>query len=122
VTQRSNRREPTFFEDSDYELYLDLLAAAARRATDWRWSSARDLSDAADDGVVSTAPVLGRVGDFTAFLDEAFDEAFAYAALRKAESIGRPVGSPEWLEDMETRTGLSLKPKKRGPKPYLTVK
>jgi putative transposase len=121
VTQRGNRRERTFFEDGDYELCLDLLADTARRAR-WRWTSARALCDAANDGVVSIAPVLERVGDFTAFLDEAFDEAFAYAALRKAESIGRPVGSPEWLEDMETRTGLSLKPKKRGPKQYLTVK
>ena len=203
ITQRGNRRERTFFEDADYDLYLDLLADAAQRAqtqiwsyclmpnhvhivavpgdedglrrtfgdlhrrytgyinarirttgnlwqsrfssvamdeahlvcafryvalnpvrarlvqraVDWRWSSARALCEASDDGVVSVAPALERVGDFTAFLDEAFDEAFTYAALRKAESIGRPVGSPEWLEDMEARTGLTLKPKKRGPKP-----
>ena len=32
VTQRGNRREQTFFEDGDYELYLDLLADAAGRA------------------------------------------------------------------------------------------
>jgi putative transposase len=32
VTQRGNRRERTFFEDGDYELYLDLLADAARAA------------------------------------------------------------------------------------------
>jgi putative transposase len=31
ITQRGNRREPTFFEDGDYELYLDLLADAAGR-------------------------------------------------------------------------------------------
>jgi putative transposase len=88
-----------------------------KRATDWKWSSTLALCDAVDDGVVTVAPALERVGDFTAFLDEAFDEAFTYAALRKAESIGRPVGSPQWLEDMEARTGLILKPKKRGPKP-----
>lgn len=202
VTQRGNRRERTFFEDGDYQLYLDLLADAAQRAhteiwsyclmpnhvhvilvphdedglrrtfgdlhrrytgyinarmrttghlwqgrfgsvamdeahlvaafryvalnpvrarlvkqaPDWKWSSTLALCEAADDGVVTVAPALERVGDFTAFLDEAFDEAFTYAALRKAESIGRPVGSPQWLEDMEARTGLTLKPKKRGPK------
>jgi putative transposase len=60
--------------------------------------------------------VLERVGDFTAFLDEAFDEAFTYAALRNAENIGRPIGSPQWLEDMEAKTGIALKPKKRGPR------
>lgn len=32
VTQRGNRRQPTFFEDGDYALYRDLLGQAARRA------------------------------------------------------------------------------------------
>ena len=32
VTQRGNRRERTFFEDGDYQLYLDLLTEAARAA------------------------------------------------------------------------------------------
>ena len=31
VTQRGNRRQPTFFEDGDYALYRDLLADAAQR-------------------------------------------------------------------------------------------
>ncbi|HET7709723.1 MAG TPA: transposase, partial [Sphingomicrobium sp.] len=31
VTQRGNRRQPTFFEDDDYAVYRDLLADAARR-------------------------------------------------------------------------------------------
>ncbi|MCL2636431.1 MAG: hypothetical protein FWD50_07400 [Betaproteobacteria bacterium] len=56
------------------------------------------------------------IGNFTVFLDDVFDEAFTYAALRKAETIGRPVGSPQWLEDMERKTGLPLTPKKRWPK------
>ena len=32
VTQRGNRREPIFFEDGDYALYRDLVAAAAKKA------------------------------------------------------------------------------------------
>jgi len=60
---------------------------------------------------------LERVGNFAAFLGGAFDEAMTYAALRKAESVGRPVGSKEWLADMEAQTGLVLAPAKRGPKP-----
>jgi putative transposase len=31
VTQRGNRRARTFFEDGDYQLYLDLLADAVVR-------------------------------------------------------------------------------------------
>ena len=202
VTQRGNRRERTFFEDGDYELYLDLLADGAararteiwsyclmpnhvhivlvpqdedglrrtfgdlhrrytgyvnarmrttghlwqgrfgslamdethlhaafryvalnpvrarlvKRAKDWRWSSTRALCSGTDDRVVRVAAVLDRVGDFTAFLGEPFDEASAYAALRRAESIGRPIGSAEWLANLETKTGRNLMPRKPGPK------
>ena len=38
VTQRGNGRQPTFFENGDYALYLDLLAAAAERAHVQIWS------------------------------------------------------------------------------------
>lgn len=44
VTQRGNRRERTFFEDGDYALYLDLLAAAAERAQVEVWSYTRCLT------------------------------------------------------------------------------
>lgn len=92
-------------------------ARLVRRPKDWRWSSVRAHLAGEDDHVVTVAPTLERVGDFAAFLGEDFDEAMTYAALRKAESVGRPVGSPEWLADMEARTGLRLAPGKRGPKP-----
>ena len=201
VTQRGNGRQQTFFEEGDYALYLDLLAAAAERARcevwayclmpnhvhvvltpadesglsrtfgelhrrytgyinarrrttghlwqgrfgsvamdeehfvaalryvalnpvraqlveraeDWTWSSTRALIAGTDDHVVKTAPALERVGDFSVFLGQAFDQALAYAALRKAESVGRPVGSKDWLADMEAHTGLILAPGKRGP-------
>jgi putative transposase len=203
VTQRGNRRDRVFFEDGDYELYLDLLSEAAarsgvaiwgyclmpyhvhiiavprdedglsrtfrhvhrhytgyinarmrvtghlwqgrfssvamddthlasalryvalnpvrarlvERAEDWPWSSARAHIAGASDRHVDVAPALERVGDFSVFLGAAFDEAMTYAALRKAESVGRPVGSKQWLADMEARTGLILAPAKRGPKP-----
>ena len=90
-------------------------ARLVKRAEDWRWSSTRAFLDRADDHVVKVAPAIERVGDFATFLGEDFDEAPTYAALRKAESVGRPIGSPEWLTDMEARTGRSLAPKRRGP-------
>lgn len=62
------------------------------------------------------APALERVGNFAAFAGREFDEALTYAALRKAECVGRPVGSKKWLTDMKARTGLTLAPQKRGPK------
>lgn len=100
--------------------YVALNPVRARlvaRAEDWAWSSVRAHLSGADDRVAKVAPALERIGDFRAFLGDAFDEAFTYAALRHAETIGRPVGSPEWLEDMQQKTGLALIPGKRGPKP-----
>ncbi len=85
-------------------------------AGDWPWSSVSAHLAGKDDHVVTVAPALERVGDFGTFLAEDFDEALTYAALRKAESIGRPVGSAAWIEAIETRTGLQLAPLKRGRK------
>ncbi|HEX5259630.1 MAG TPA: transposase [Sphingomicrobium sp.] len=202
VTQRGNRRQPTFFEDGDYELYRDLLAQAARRAdaaiwsyclmpnhvhvivvpadedglrrtfadahrrytgfinarhrwtghlwqgrygavamdeqhlmaaaryvalnpvrarlveraADWPWSSARAHLAGEDDELVEVRPLLERYGDFTAFLSGGEDAQAAHA-LRNAETTGRPVGSAEWVGEIERRSGRVLSPRKRGPKP-----
>ena len=70
-----------------------------------------------DNHVVRVAPALDRIGNFKAFLDEDFDEAFTYTTLRKTETLGRPVGSKHWLEDMAAKTRYALLPGKRGPKP-----
>jgi putative transposase len=37
--------------------------------------------------------------------------------LRRAESIGRPLGEDSFLGKLEALTQLTLKPAKRGPKP-----
>lgn len=70
-----------------------IRARPVARAEDWPSSSVRAHFAGEDDRVVKVAPALDRIGDFRAFLREAFDEAFTYAALRHAETIGRPVGS-----------------------------
>ena len=87
------------------------------RAQDWAWSSTRALMTGKDDHVARVTAALERTGDFGSFLSEDCDEALAYAALRKAETLGRPVGSRQWLEAMEASTGKPLLPRKRGPKP-----
>ena len=100
--------------------YVTLNPVRARlveRAVDWPWSSARAHLSGKDDAVVKVAPVLERVGDFGSFLDEPFDQPAAYGALRRAETVGRPLGDADWLEQLERRTGRVLAPAKRGPKP-----
>jgi len=61
-----------------------------------------------------------RVGDFAAFLDEDINEDAAWLALRRAESIGRPIGDTDRMAALEARTGRTLVPGKRGPKKGLS--
>lgn len=109
--------EPHLHAAFRYVALNPVRARLVSRPEDWRWSSVRAHFQGRDDHVVRVAPALERIGDFRSFLGEEFDEAFTYAALRKAESIGRPVGSRAWLADMEARSGKPLLPQKRGPKP-----
>lgn len=92
-------------------------ARLVKRATDWRWSSVHaHLGRVDDDGVTARAPVLDRFPDFAGLLAAGEDEAMSQR-LRRAESIGRPVGDDRFLARIERRTGRTLKPGKRGPKP-----
>jgi putative transposase len=89
-------------------------AGLVTRAQDWPWSSASAHIAGVDDALAPFAPTEERVGDFALFLGAAFDEAMSYAALRKAESIGRPIGSTQWLADWEAKTGRTLAVGRRG--------
>lgn len=106
--------EAHFIAALRYVALNPVRAGLAMRAEDWVWSSTRALIAGKDDHVVTVAPALERVGDFATFLGEAFDEASTYAALRKAESVGRPIGSAAWLAEMEAHTGKTLAPGKPG--------
>jgi putative transposase len=99
--------------------YVALNPVRARlvdRAEQWPWSSVRAHVAGEDDDLVEVAPVLERYGDFAAFLGGEEDQQ-STRALRASEINGRPVGSAAWLAELETRSGRSLAPKKRGPKP-----
>jgi putative transposase len=79
--------------------YVALNPVRARlvaRAQDWRWSSARAHLAGRDDELVTVEPLLERcAGRFADLLDHEPEPATA-AALRAAETIGRPLGSPEF--------------------------
>jgi putative transposase len=99
--------------------YVSLNPVRARlvaHAKDWRWSSVAAHLAGQDDELVKVAPVLERYGSFTDFVDLASDEE-QWRRLRMSETSGRPLGSAEWLEALEERTGRVLKAQKRGPKP-----
>ncbi|SCB53286.1 hypothetical protein [Rhizobium lusitanum] len=45
----------------------------------------------------------------------------AFAALRRAESIGRPIGNTDFLDRLEHLTDATLKPAPRGRKAKVVV-
>jgi putative transposase len=92
-------------------------ARLAKRAVDWRWSSVHDqLSRKRGRRLTDTAPVRERYPDFAALIEAGEDEDLSMA-LRRAETVGRPLGDTAFLEALERQTGRILRPAKRGPKP-----
>jgi putative transposase len=106
--------------------YVSLNPVRARlvaRAQDWRWSSTRAHLIGKDDGVTVRAPIRERFPRFADLLATEADgeDSEAFARLRAAESIGRPLGDDRFLARVERMTKRSLKPHKRGPKPLAKV-
>jgi putative transposase len=99
--------------------YVSLNPVRARlvaRAQDWRWSSTRAHLDHKDDGLTESGPVRERFPRFADLLT-AEPDAEAFARLRAAESVGRPLGDDRFLTRIERATKRRLKPQRRGPKP-----
>ena len=97
--------------------YVALNPVRARlvsHAKKWEWSSVHaHLDPAKGDGLTDTAPVLERVGDFGALLRVGEDEALSLA-LRRAETVGRPLGDGAFMDWIEAQLGRDAKPGRRG--------
>jgi putative transposase len=92
-------------------------ARLVERPQDWPWSGVHALLDPArGDGLTDTAPVLARVPDIASLLDADEDQA-SITALRRAETIGRPIGNKDFLERIKLTLGRDPAPAKRGRKP-----
>jgi putative transposase len=88
-------------------------AGLVERADDWRWSSVRAHLAGTDDRLTTVAPVLERTGDFAAFLDLPRDEEH-YTTLRRAEAVGRALGSAAFLGGLEASLGRKVRQGKPG--------
>jgi putative transposase len=97
--------------------YVALNPVRARlvtRAPQWAWSSVHaHLNPAKGDGLTETAPVLERVGDFSALLRAGEDEAISMT-LRRAETIGRPLGDGAFMDWIKAQLGRDATPGRRG--------
>jgi REP-associated tyrosine transposase len=94
-------------------------AGLVEHAVDWAWSSAQAHLVGRDDGLVTVRPVLDRVSCFSDLLLEDRDESFA--ALRRAESTGRPVGTAEFVTGLERVLGRRIARRAPGPRPAASV-
>jgi putative transposase len=96
--------------------YIELnpvRAALVKKAEDWRWSSARaHLSGLADVLVKNTKP-LRDAGQWASLLKLGTGDA---DLIRRHERTGRPLGSPSFLDKLETTLERKLKPQKPGRK------
>ncbi len=94
---------------------LTYVGREGDQATDWRWSNVHaQLGLVGDDHVTDTGPVDARYPDFAALIAAHEDEVMS-DALRRAESIGRPLGDAAFLDRLEHLTGRSLRPAQRCP-------
>jgi putative transposase len=65
---------------------------------------------------VLTRPLLDRIDNFAAFLAEA-EQPEASAALRAAETTGRPLGNEAFIKGLERILGRKLARGRPGPAP-----
>ena len=79
---------------------------------DWPFSSVRAHLAGVSDGLIEAAPILERFPDFRSLIEapERFKE---FDPLRRAETSGRPLGTKEWIKQLEDSTGRSLAMKRR---------
>ena len=88
----------------------------AATAGAWPWSSTPAHLRREDDGLVTVRPLLDRVESFAEFLQMPADTE-RVAALRKGQTIGRPLMGDQELGKLEKRLGRALRPGKRGRPP-----
>jgi putative transposase len=91
-------------------------AKLVANAEDWPWSSVGAHLAGRDDGLVEVAPLLHRCGGRFADLIAEEPDPARVAALRTAETIGRPLGAAAFLDRLAALTGRDPRPGKRGRK------
>ena len=105
-------------------IYVALNPVRARlvsKAEDWPWSSVRAHLTGQDDELVRVQPVLDRIADFAGLVRTDADDP-VFAALRAAEQTGRPLGTSDFIADLEKRLGRPIARRAPGRKPILRTR
>lgn len=93
-----------------------VAAGMKRTARAYKWSSAKAHIDGVDDALVSVAPLLERVENWSAFLSGK-DDPDAAKLIEAHSSTGRPLGDKAFIKTLEAKLSRTLAPQKRGRKP-----
>ena len=83
---------------------------------EYRWSSAGAHLEGRDDELVSSKPLLDRVGNWAEFLSRG-NESWELDMIRGHLRTGRPMGDRQFLANLERRLHRALIPRKPGPAP-----
>ena len=99
--------------------YVELNPVSAElcaNPSDWRWSSVHAHLDLNDDEMVSVKPMPAKFPIWAAYLGDR-QSSTMLRKVRKHTRTGKPLGSGNFIETLESLTGRSLKPLKPGRKP-----
>ena len=99
-----------------YVLLNPVRAQLCSKAEQWDWSSGKAYLKGRDDGLTDRKDMLAICPDIKSLLIESPEQDMAEILLRRAETIGRPLGSAAFLSKLERKLGRPLKAAKRGPK------
>ena len=82
---------------------------------DYLWSSAQAHIYGKSDALITESPLSEEIGNWGAFIDQKeADESIRH--LRRHLVTGRPLGDESFIEELERKTGRTLKKQKTGPK------
>lgn len=107
--------ENYLFQAARYIELNPVRAGLVGRPEDYPWSSAASHIFKKSDILIDYKPLVEKIDSWKDFLNEAIGQD-TKEKLQKHERTGRPLGSEQFLEKLESITGLELKPKKPGPR------
>ena len=90
-------------------------AGLVSRPEEWKWSSVQAHLSGTDDALVTVRPVLDRIPHLKELLRVDPEEDFS--ELRRAETTGRPLGAPEFVDGLESLLGRKIARRAPGRKP-----
>jgi putative transposase len=99
-----------------YVLHNPVRAKLVKKPEQWSWSSAKAYLKNSKDPLTETTYFRDHCPDMKSLLADSPENEMAEMQLRRAETIGRPLGSVAFLEKLERKLDRTLKAAKRGPK------